>query len=619
MSQRSKKVGKSIKKAPPAVELDQPMDRRRWLLLIYGAMLLALLWRLIAAWQIGHGEMASSMFSPHPATDLRTYMDLSQKVAAGEFEGPFYYQPFYYSVFLVICRWLSGGSVWMVVIVQALLGAFTVGIAGVTAARAGGRIAGVTAAYLTALCTILVFYTPFHQIATLQTFNMALIGYYAVRAYQSSKLRYCVYLGIAAAVGCLTRGNVLLIFVPLLLGMAFIRFKQNGWKKSLLSVFLTLGVFLTVESPFIIYNSIQLKRLSGPSTAADAVLALGNTPEAPAGGRDPGLPAGPMEYPQAYHIWMSDKDSVPAVNKILKYICDEPAAYCELTFRKLLLFWDYREIPNNVALAGEGATCSILNLTVPVGILLALGLCGMFLSIKKVRKGAYLALYITVIFYWGATAAFYNLARFRAPVLPLMAVFAGVLVALMIRKSRQQDWRFIRIYGVVAALLAAFIVYQSYELYRNYLEAPVMRLVRPDGTCLTLPDGRNVQFYHGPQTFGGWTPLEVKANDLLQVKFPPAASSGNGTKELKFTITGQYRGVLDLEVAGLVVRSEFTNPEFREITLTLPEDFAGDTVRIKVRKNSAGAVFWEDWQRSYQASTLNGKTLNGELVMRLTR
>ena len=147
-----------MKKSPPVQVAMSPLSGRRWLFVIYAAMIVALLWRLIAAYQIAHGEFAATIFAPHKATDLRTYMELSRQVAAGEFSGPFYYQPFYYSVFLVLCRWISGGSVWMVVIVQALLGALTAGIAGVTAARVAGRVAGAVAAWLTALCTILIFY-----------------------------------------------------------------------------------------------------------------------------------------------------------------------------------------------------------------------------------------------------------------------------------------------------------------------------------------------------------------------------------------------------------------------------------------------------------------------------
>ena len=202
-----------MKKTPPAVKKTLPDNRRRWLLLIWSAGLLALALRLFTAWEISRGEFASSIFMPSKFTDLRTYMILAQQVAEGTFEGPFYYQPFYYSVFLVICRWLSGASVWGVVIAQAVLGAFTAMIAGMSGALIAGRKAGVITAYLTALCSILIFYTPFHQIATLQAFNVTLMAYWAIRAFQCGKLRYTVGFAFMAAIGSLTRGNILLIFI----------------------------------------------------------------------------------------------------------------------------------------------------------------------------------------------------------------------------------------------------------------------------------------------------------------------------------------------------------------------------------------------------------------------
>ena len=608
-----------MKKSPP-VQVAMPLlSGRRWLLVIYAAMIVALLWRLIAAYQIAHGEFAATIFAPHKATDLRTYMELSRQVAAGEFSGPFYYQPFYYSVFLVLCRWISGGSVWMVVIVQALLGALTAGIAGVTAARVAGRVAGAVAAWLTALCTILIFYTPFHQIATLQAFNVALMSYYAVRAFQSSKWRYMVLFGVTAAVASLTRGNVLLVFVPLVIALAVKKLNTLGIKKTLGAVGVIAGVFLLVESPFIIYNSLQLGRLSGPSTAADAVLALGNTPEAPPGGREPGLPAGPMEYPQSYEVWMADRDNVPVVKRIFNYFIDEPASYLELTFRKLLLFWDYREIPNNVSLVGEGATATVLMLTVPVAVLLVLGLAGMFCMVKKLRRGSYLALYITVIFYWGATAAFYNLSRFRAPVLPVMAIFAGIFAALLYKKSQQKDWKFIRTYGALAVIGAVFLSCVAFEFYRNYIEVSAIRMVRPSGTHLDLPDGRTVWFYHGPQTFGNWQGVEAPGGTALSVKFPPAKKSSSQAAELEFCVQSQHNGVLRVSVEDKVLPIEFTAAQFKKLKIRLPESFQGDVVNMQVLENSADAFFIVDLQRNYEASRINDVLAPGELVMRLTR
>ena len=608
-----------MKKRPPVVERKSACSRRSWYFVLWGAGLLTLLWRLITAWEISRSGFAYSIFSPPQATDLRTYMVLAEEVATGVFSGPFYYQPFYYSVFLPICRWLSGASVWGVVFIQALLGAVTAMTAGLSTARLGGKLAGTVAAYLTALCTILIFYTPFHQIATLQTFNLAVMSYFAIRAFQSGKYRHTAGFALFAAIGNLTRGNIILLFVPLCIALFIAYYQCFNLKKAVLSLLLCGGVFLIAESPFIAYNSIKLGRLCGPSTAADAVLALGNTPEAPPGGREPGLPAGPMEYPQAYHIWMSDCEKNPVWKKILNYLAEEPAAYMELTFRKLLLFWDSREIPNNVSLAGEGTASKILKLTIPPGIVLTLGLAGMLLLLKKLRKAPYWPLYITVIFYWGATAAFYNLSRFRAPVLPELAIFGGLFVGEIIRRSRKEDWKFIKIYGVLALALSIFLVFGAYEFYRKCCEKAVLSVVRPQGTTLLLPDKRQVQFYHGPMTFGGWSPLEVKKLQTLQVKFPAVEKVLSGKSEVEFSVQSQRPGNLIVAVNGKTIAVEFKSPELRKVTVQLDNGLEDGNVIINILYNGAEAFFIADTQRNYQASSMDGKVLDGELVMRLTR
>ena len=608
-----------MKKRPPVMEKKSAISRRSWHIALYGAGILALIWRLIAAYEIASGSFAFAIFSPAKATDLYTYMVLAEEVATGKFSGPFYYQPFYYSIFLVLCRWLSGASVWGVVFIQSLLGAATAVIAGLSAARLGGRLAGIISAYLTALCTILVFYTPFHQIATLQTFNLAVMTYFAIRTFQSGKYRYAAMFALFAAIANLTRGNIILLFVPLLIALFAAFYQRFKLKKAVLAVLLCGSVFLLAEMPFIVYNSLTLGKLCGPSTAADAVLALGNTPEAPPGGREPGLPAGPMEYPQAYHLWMSDSDVNPVWKKILNYLAEEPAAYLELTFRKLLLFWDAREIPNNVSLVGEGSTANILKLTVPAGILLALGLSGMFLPGKKLRKKSYWALYITVVFYWGAIAAFYNLSRFRAPVLPLMAVFAGLFIAQIVRLSSRGEWKFIRTYGIFAMAAAIFLVFGAYEFYRHSCEKAVLRFARPHGTRLELSGNRQVEFYHGPMTFGGWLPVEVKKLQTLQVKFPALDKTSSGKSEVEFSVQSQHAGTLIAAVNGKTVAVEFKSPEFRKVTVQLDKAPEDGNVVINVLYNGAEAVFIIDRQRDYQASTLDGNPLPGELIVRLTR
>ena len=102
---------------------------------------------------------------------------------------------------------------------------------------------------------------------------------------------------------------------------------------------------ILMQLPFIVYNSIQEKRLCGSSTASSAVLALGNTPEAPPGG---------LEYPESYHVFMGNEKNRSVPFQILDYLFAEPLAYLELTFRKVMFFYDEKDLPNNVNMPLQG-------------------------------------------------------------------------------------------------------------------------------------------------------------------------------------------------------------------------------------------------------------------------
>ena len=74
-----------------------------------------------------------------------------------------------------------------------------------------------------------------------------------------------------------------------------------------------------------------------------------------------------------------------------------------------------------------------------------------------------------------------------------------------------------------------------------------------------------------------------------------------------------------MNVSGATVSTQFDRVLFKQIKIRLPENFQSNTITIKVLYNSAQAVFIADKQRNYAASTRNGKTMDGELAVRLTR
>ena len=584
---------------------------RKFILLLFTAAAAAFLLRLFAAYEMGgiNGGI-NSVFTPSKATDLCTYMVLAEKVAAGKYEGVFYYQPFYYAVFLPAIRILLGAGVWKVIIIQSLLGGATAFLAGLSGARIFGRKAGIFAAWMTAVSVPLILYAPFHQNETLQTFNITLIFYLALLAVYRSELKYAFFAGLFSGIGILTRGNLWLILPALLLTLCLAHIKNN--RKLLIKKLLIflLPLFL-IQLPFVWHNTRILGKLTGPSTAADAVLALGNTWEAPAGGRNIGLPAGPMEYPEAYHRAMalaSNGISVP--RQMLKMLADQPGAFLELQFRKLLLFWSAGEIPNNVSLYGEGQHSFILRNMYPgsSALLLALGIAGMLMFIKKLFHGrkSLVLLYGFILLYWGAIAAFYILSRFRAPIIPLVTVSGGGFLAFYLKGFFKDKKKTLN-----AALLLLFSLWLSvsaYDTYRSY-EHVIMRFVRPDGTILPAQENYpEVRFDYGPFSFGNWTTgEELKQGTLLVKNF-----TAPGEKAV-WSIAASTPGELICRAPGFDAQVITLKSGLNEVILPVSGSCA--QMEILSAPPETCAVF--DTQRRYSRSFCNNQPVNGEWIVRL--
>lgn len=562
----------------------------------------------------------NSVFSPSKLSDLATYMQLARDMAAFQYSGEFYYQPFYYAVFLPVLYLVSGASIWFVIAVQSLLGAGCCWFAGLSAARLFGRNAGYAAAVLTAISTPLLLYTPFHQNETLQSFNLTLLFYLVLRAMEWKQLRFWTAAGIMTGIAILTRGNIW-ILVPgiVLLGVLAGRRRAVSGRRIAAGLGVFAGLLIAVQLPFAIHNTRVTGRLSGPSTAADAVLGLGNSQEAPPGGREPGLPAGPMEYPEAWHRMMElSRSGVSVAEQMFDWMCREPAAFFELQFRKLLLFWDYREIPNNVSLYGEGEASRILQVLVfgRSGLLLALALAGIVVLLPRLRLRDSLPVWLLLYFiaaYWGATALFYILSRFRAPILPLAAVAGGAFAGWMIRrwKSAPQARKQTLLLGGGALVAAFWLTTSGYEFYRQQCEAAVMRLVRPAGTRLDLGDGKSAWFDYGPLTFGGWQELPLEPGMMLEKRFPISPARA----ELEWTLLTVTPGRLAVKINGEDQLFDLDRPGFSKVRI--PVSCTDGTVRVDLLAVSGEQRLICDAQRNYHRSRWNGRPLDGEWIMRL--
>ncbi len=568
--------------------------------------------RLLVAQELGSVNGGfNSVYTPSKLSDLATYMTLAHDIAAFRYSGEFYYQPFYYAVFLPVLYWLSGGATGMVIFAQSLLGGATAALAGLTAGRLFGRIAGYTAAVLTAISTPLLLYAPFHQNETLQAFNLTLLLCLAVRAVHLWSCKRWLWVGIVCGIAILTRGNIWFL-VPGIAAALLLsgRHKKITWKKCIAALAVCFAAIFAVQLPFIWHNSRIRGTLTGPSTAANAVLALGNSAEAPAGGRNPGLPAGPMEYPAAYSAMMERvANGVSVPMQMWEWMCREPGAFFELQFRKLLLFWDYREIPNNVSLYGEGEYSAVLRYLIPgrSALLLAMAFAGLLIVADK-RRTDYLLLLYFILAYWGAVAVFYILSRFRAPILPVMAVAAGGYLGTMIRRWRlaPEKRRNLLLFGGGALVLGFYLTSSGYEFYRSSIESGMMKLVRPAGTSVSFGDRTEV-FDYGPFTFGGWAAQEIAAGDRFSKHF---AVPGNEQSVIECSFECSRPGVLIFRLPdGRTTEGRSLSPGIFTVKLPPAPEY-----ELVFSSGEHRLLF--DTQRNYSRSSFNSRPLAGEWLMR---
>lgn len=567
----------------------------------------AFLLRMGTAWEFSSiNGGCNNMLMPPEASDLHTYIKLGREIARGIFPKEFYYQPFYYGVFLPVIYLCTDFSLWAVVTVQAFLGGATTFLAGLAGKELFGRSAGLIAALFTAISTPLLLYAPFHQNETLQCFNLTLLFFLLLKALRKQSFFHWGAVGAVAGVATLTRGNILL-FAPLLLGALWLSTHVSVRKKAAFTL-LGAGLFLLVQLPFIVYNTRARGTLTGPSTAADAVLALGNTPEAPPGGRNAHLPAGPMEYPQSFHDFMAKSaKGISVPRQMLEWLSREPAAFLELQFRKLLLFWDGRELPNNVSLYGEGKFSKILQWLLPGRscVLLACALGGMFLFAgscfrKSMKRRTWL--YGFIIIYWGAIALFYILSRFRAPIIPLTAIFAGAFLSTLFMRWKKWE-RQQRFKAVFCGAAGIFLTVGAYDYYADNLESAVMRFCRPQGT---LVQGGVLD--NGPFTCGAWTPAPLAEGTKLNKSFAVDKKTG----KVKWQLFSQG-GTLRFAVNGREFIRELSPKGSGDIEFEAPSEF-----EIEILEAPANTFAAFDRRRNYGRSALNGRQIDGEWVMRFS-
>jgi tetratricopeptide (TPR) repeat protein len=588
----------------------QPPEKRtvpHWVWLA-GLTLLALLLRLLYVWQVGR----LSLVTPQDL-DPAFYYDWAKQIAAGHWLGtaPFVQSPLY-AYLLGLLMKLVGSGVARILLVQALVGCGTVLLTYLAARLLLGPTQGLLAGLLLALYGPFIFYegmvmktflSPFLTLALLLLLDRARdlsgpVPPSGRRGLLGSASM--AFLGAGLVYGLLTldRDNFILLAPILALLAAWLGggATRRGMRAAAL---FTLGTMLLV-APVTLRNWVVSRDFVLLTTGGGEVFFIGNNADAnglyvppPFVRPDPhyehadfiarageieGRPLTPM---QSSWFWFRQG---------MQFVAGEPLAWLRLEGRKLLHFWNYYELPDNLdydIMQRFSPLLARLNFTLPpprwptlrcptplgmvpvrlhllstFGTIAPLGLLGLYLTRRRWRR--LLPLYLLLFGYMGTVLLFFNFSRFRVPVVPLLAILAseglraigGYLAqagrALLALASRSGDmvgrvkalrpgarqW-------VACAVLAVPLLAVNIELPRGVVPAIEQALITGNAYYTEGDPVQALQSYRIGLVLLGEGPTGARGEEILS-RFGPDVSRERLLKELEVESIArgpQFKGI----------------------------------------------------------------------------
>jgi len=442
---------------------------RRWIP-VAGLTLLALALRLAYVWQI----RGSSLVIPEEL-DPGFYYNWAKEIAGGAWLGkdPFVQSPLY-AYLLGLFMKLAGDGITPILVAQSLVGCGTVLLTYVAGRRLLDERHGLLAGLLVALYGPFIFYEGMVMKTFLSPFFTILLVLLLDRARERAEAGDArasgrwprigagglfALGGVAYGLTVLDRDNFILLAPALALLALFLGggATRRGLKAA--GAF-TLGTVLII-APVTLRNWVAAHEFVLLTTGGGEVFFIGNNADAN------GLYVPPpfvRPDPRYEHADFIDRATEIAGHPLtpmqsswfwfrqgLSFIRDDPGAWARLLARKMVHFWNFYELPDNLDYSVAQEFSPLLNrlnfvfppvswptLSVPAagvwmpvrlhlllnfGTLAPLGLLGLVLTRRRWRR--LLPVIVLLFGYMGTVLMFFNFSRFRVPVVPLLALPAS--------------------------------------------------------------------------------------------------------------------------------------------------------------------------------------------------
>lgn len=386
----------------------------------------------------------------HLASDARSYDEWAQRIVAGDWlgQGVFYQAPLY-PYFLALLQFVMGHDLWSIRVVQILLGSLSCVLLYAAGKSFLSRGAGIAAGFMLSLYAPAIFFDALIQKTVVDLFLITLLLFLLSRTQQGSHWGRWVAIGAVLALLGLARENALIWLLVLPLWIWF-RFAERSPRVRLAWI----GVFLVGALFILLPVGARNLKVGGEFTLTTSQFGpnffIGNNPMADGtymplrgGHGDPRYERQDATElaEQALGRSLSPGEvSSYWLQRSLEYVRSQPIDWLRLMWRKWLLTWNVRELEDadDFYLYQDWSwLLRVLGWASHFGALAPLAAMGVVLTWREWRRLWLLYALLGTIAV--SVALFYLFGRYRFPMIPFLALFAGagIVEVVLLWKERR--------------------------------------------------------------------------------------------------------------------------------------------------------------------------------------
>ncbi|MEO0074624.1 MAG: tetratricopeptide repeat protein [candidate division WOR-3 bacterium] len=389
--------------------------------------------------------------------DTFYYHNWALQIAQGDWVGKeaFFLGPFY-AYFLAIIYKL-GGNVLTVQIIQSILASFSCVFLYLITRKISNHRNGIIASIIYIFSGILVFYTGTLLYVEVNIFFSLWLAYLLLIIQEQFSVKLLLLTGVVMGLLTIVRPEFILLFL-LLIPYFLIKVKIKPALQYILFLF-----FALITISIIPLRNYLVSKDFVPFTAHSGInFYYGNNPQTDGTWRPtyplqqtPDITIEQLKYSSQRIDGQIVKPSVASnywLKKGIAFIKENPTRYLKLLTRKLLLFINGYEIPNNYYFYQTRDDSLVLKIAfINFALILPLAILGIILSLKRWRD--YYLAYAFIFIYLISSLIFYVLSRLRIGVMPFFIIFAAFFITELWSRLRTQKFKSALILVILAGLL----------------------------------------------------------------------------------------------------------------------------------------------------------------------